>query len=259
MAQEFCKSLFANAASNRYAGFTPPHKLQNPSFPLSATNAENALTEMENPYATVYGLTGIMGSGKSTVAELLRAEGAFVLDADEISRYVIDPASPWYTQLKAKLIAAFAVFASEPLFGDDGRLNRAMVAKITFGNEDRVRLMNSIMHPVIQREFAGRLLRAPEGVPVFYDVPLLFEGGLDQKVRATVLVYAPESVCIARAIARSAEKGIVLTEEEARARLKSQISIEKKRELADYIIDNSGDMEALKPQVVGLYQRLRGL
>ncbi|HMV35978.1 MAG TPA: dephospho-CoA kinase [Turneriella sp.] len=214
---------------------------------------------MENPYAQVYGLTGVMGSGKSTVAELLRAEGAFVLDADEIARFVIDPTSPWYTQLKAKLIAAFGVFSSSSLFAADGRLDRALLASVTFGHEDRVRLLNNIMHPVIQREFATRLLRAEEGVPVVYDVPLLFETGLEKKLKATILVYAPEATCVARAVTRAAAKGQPLTAEEARHRLRSQISIEKKRELADYIIDNSGDFEALKPQVAGLYQRLRGL
>ncbi|GAB4434573.1 MAG: dephospho-CoA kinase [Turneriella sp.] len=214
---------------------------------------------MENPYAQVYGLTGVMGSGKSTVAELLRAEGAFVLDADELARFVIDPASPWYTQLRAKLIAAFEVFTTAPLFSDDGKLDRALLASVTFGHQDRVRLLNNIMHPVIQREFATRLVQAEAGVPVVYDVPLLFETGLEKKLKATILVYAPEEVCVARAIERAAAKGLVLTAEDARQRLRSQISIEKKRELADYIIDNSGDFEALKPQVAGLYRRLRGL
>ncbi|HNJ66003.1 MAG TPA: dephospho-CoA kinase, partial [Turneriella sp.] len=79
------------------------------------------------------------------------------------------------------------------------------------------------------------------------------------KLKATILVYAPEATCVARAVTRAAAKGQPLTAEEARHRLRSQISIEKKRELADYIIDNSGDFEALKPQVAGLYQRLRGL
>lgn len=214
---------------------------------------------MENPYAQVYGLTGAMGSGKSTVADMLRAEGAFVLDADEIARFVIDPTSPWYTQLKAKLIAAFGVFAGSSLFGTDGQLDRALLASVTFGRDDRVRLLNSIMHPVIQHEFATRLLRAKEGVPVVYDVPLLFETGLEKKMKATILVYAPEETCVARALTRAQEKGQPLTADEARRRLKSQISIEKKRELADYIIDNSGTFEALGPQVAGLYQRLRGL
>ncbi|MBL8033287.1 MAG: dephospho-CoA kinase [Leptospiraceae bacterium] len=214
---------------------------------------------MENPYAQVYGLTGVMGSGKSTVAQLLREQGAFVLDADEIARFVIDPASPWYSQLKAKVIAAFGAFTGEPLFQNDGQLNRQLMASITFGHADRVKLLNNIMHPVIQREFASRLLRAGEGQLLFYDVPLLFEGGLEKKLKQTVLVYAPEEVCIARAIARAKEKGAELSEADARARLQSQISIEKKRELADYILDNSGELADLKAQVAALYQKLKAL
>lgn len=214
---------------------------------------------MENPYAQVYGLTGVLGSGKSTVAEMLRAEGAFVLDADEIARYVIDPASPWYTQLRAKLAAAFTVFTEKPLFGADGKLDRALLADITFGHDERVRLLGNIMHPVIQREFATRILRAPEETPIVYDVPLLFETGLEKKLKATIVVYAPEELCIERALARAAAKGQKLTTDEARQRLKSQISIEKKRELADFVIDNSGDLASLQSQVVELYQRLRKL
>lgn len=214
---------------------------------------------MENPYAQVYGLTGVMGSGKSTVAEMLRTEGAFVLDADEIARFVIEPNSPWYTQLKAKLVAAFTIFTEKPLFKSDGHLDRALLAEITFGHEERVRLLGSIMHPVIQREFATRILRAPEKAPLVYDVPLLFETGLEKKLKATIVVYAPEELCIARAIARSEAKGQKLTADEARQRLKSQISIEKKRELADFVIDNSGDLASLKVQVAELYQRLRQL
>lgn len=214
---------------------------------------------MENPYATVFGLTGVMGSGKSTVAGLLKEEGAFVLDADELARSVIDPTSSWYVQLRAKLVAALSAFTKEPLFSSEGVLDRALVSRIIFGHAERVKLVNSIMHPVIQREFAIRQRTLPPDAVVFYDVPLLFETGLDQKMRASVLVYAPEEVCIRRAVERSKEGGTLLTEKDARQRLANQISIEKKRELAEYIIDNSGDLEALKPQVVSLYQRLKTL
>ena len=238
---------------------TLPYPAAGSPFAISLVYSFHTGTAMENPYAQVYGLTGVMGSGKSTVAALLRAEGAFVLDADEIARFVIDPSSPWYTQLKAKLMAAFGAFTNTPLFTEDGRLDRALLAGITFGHDDRVRLLNNIMHPVIRREFANRLVQAKEGVPLIYDVPLLFETGLEKKLKATIVVYAPEEVCIERAYLRAQAAGRSLTKEEIRQRFGRQISIEKKRELADYVIDNSGDLEALKSQVAGLYQRLRGL
>ncbi|MCS6972591.1 MAG: dephospho-CoA kinase [Leptospiraceae bacterium] len=216
---------------------------------------------MENPYASVYGLTGIMGSGKSAAANFFREQGAVVFDADEIARSVIDPRSAWYTQLKAKLVAAFSVFTQEPLFDSAGELNRALLAQLTFGHDERVRLLNSIMHPVIQREFANRLLavRDPEEKVIIYDVPLLFETGLEKKLKATIVVYAPEEVCIARVLARAAERGEKITAEEIRQRLRSQISIEKKRELADYIINNTGSLDDLRAEVSQLYQKLRGL
>lgn len=212
-----------------------------------------------NPYNRVFGLTGVMGSGKTTVAELLRAEGAEVLDADDLSRFVINPASSYYAQLRAKLTAAFTAVANSTIFLENGELNRPLLGKTIFGDERRVSLLNSIMHPVIQREFTRRVSVIPEDRVIVYDVPLLFERGIHKRTRASILVYAPEDICVARAVARAQQKGQVLSEADARARLKSQISIEKKREMADYIIDNSGDMAALKPQVAELYQKLKAL
>jgi dephospho-CoA kinase len=211
---------------------------------------------MENPYGGVYGLTGVMGSGKSTAARQLAAAGATVIDADQIARDVIAPDSSQYLQLRKKLEAAFGAYVTEPLFDAAGFLKRALLGKITFGDPQRVAKMGSIMHPAIQREFARRVAMAPTGQPVVYDVPLLFEGELHKLVRATIVVYAPETTCIARAVARAAEKGEAMTEQDARARLARQISIEKKREMADYILDNSGKPSDLTPQVDRLYQRL---
>lgn len=211
---------------------------------------------MENPYARVYGLTGVMGSGKSTVAKILHELGGAVLDADAIARYVIDPPSPYYRELKAKLTAAFGAESKAPLFLPDGTLDRSLLGRITFGDSAKVARLNSIMHPAIQSEFAARVARLAADQLIFYDVPLLFEGELDQRVKASILVYAPEKICIARALARAEASGQRLTAEEARARLGAQISIEKKRALADYIIDNSGDLAALQPRVAALYQEL---
>jgi len=211
---------------------------------------------MENPYARVYGLTGVMGSGKSTVAKLLHELGGEILDADAIARYVIDPPSPYYLELKAKLIAMFGAESQAPLFFPDGALDRALLGRITFGDSAKVARLNSIMHPAIQSEFAARVSRIAADKLIFYDVPLLFEGGLEKRVKASILVYAPEQLCVARARARAEARGQRLTAEEARARLGAQISIEKKRALADYVIDNSGDLAALKPRVAELYREL---
>lgn len=212
-----------------------------------------------NPYSRAYGLTGVMGSGKSTVAEIFSELGASVIDADEIARYVIHPTSSYYIQLKAKLIAAFAATAKGSIFLENGELDRSLLAKVIFTNDRRVSLLNSIMHPVIQREFARRVNALPEDAIIIYDVPLLFERGINKRTNASILVYAPEEVCIARALKRAAQTGHTLTEADARARLANQISIEKKRGMADYIIDNSGEPERLNPQVSALYQKLKEL
>lgn len=213
---------------------------------------------MTNPYARVYGLTGVIGSGKSTVAGLFRELGAEVLDADELARYVVNPTAPYYAEIRNKLLATFGQGA-EPLFDKEGNLNRPLLGKLTFGDPRKVAALNQIMHPAIQQEFALRAGRAGAGKVVIYDVPLLFEGGLDKLVKGTILAYAPEALCVERAVVRARQKGENLSADAVIARLRSQISIEKKRSLADYIIDNSGTLEALKPQVAEVYQKLVSL
>lgn len=209
-----------------------------------------------NPYANVYGLTGVIGSGKSTVAGLFRELGAEVLDADELARYVVNPAAPYYAEIRTKLMNTFGSAAAEPLFDTAGNLNRPLLGKLTFGDPAKVMALNQIMHPAIQQEFALRAGRAGAGKVVIYDVPLLFEGGLDKLVKGTILAYAPEPLCVERAVVRARQKGENLSADAVIARLRSQISIEKKRQLADYIIDNSGTLEALKPQVAEVYRKL---
>lgn len=211
-----------------------------------------------NPYARVYGLTGVIGSGKSTVAALFRELGAEVLDADELARYVVNPTAPYYAEIRNKLLATFGQGAG-PLFDKDGNLNRPLLGKLTFGDPGKVAALNQIMHPAIQQEFALRAGRAGADRLIIYDVPLLFEGGLDKFVKGTILAYAPEAVCVERAVMRARQKGENLPADAVLARLRSQISIEKKRALADYIIDNSGTLEALKPQVAEVYRKLVSL
>ncbi len=211
---------------------------------------------MENPYARVYGLTGVMGSGKSTIANLMREAGLVVLDADRIARDIIDVHSAFYADTKQKLVAVFGPLSKAPLFEADGSLNRAALAAVAFADKKRTAILGEIMHPPIQAEFARLVAAVPADKIIVYDVPLLFEGGLDKKVRASILVYAPEHICIERAMARAAAQGQHLTVDEATARLRAQISIEKKRTLADYIIDNSGDLASLKGQIAGLCQKL---
>ena len=218
--------------------------------------ARPRIDRMENAYARVYGLTGVMGSGKSTAAKLLAEGGMVVLDADSIAREVVEPGSPYYDEIKQKLVAAFGPLSSEPLFLSDGRLNRAALAAVVFADRAQTARLNEIMHPPIQAEFARRVAAIEDHKTIIYDVPLLFEGGLHHKVKGKIVVYAPEQLCVARAVARAAAQGQNLSADEARARLRQQISIEEKRQLADHIIDNSGDLAALKAQVAGLCQKL---
>ncbi|HRP70170.1 MAG TPA: dephospho-CoA kinase [Turneriella sp.] len=211
---------------------------------------------MQNAYARVYGLTGVIGSGKSTATQLFKELGATVLDADEIARYVVNPTAPYYAGIRDRITQLFGGLTQGSLFLPNGELNRARLGSVVFGDDQKVRMLNEIMHPCIQQEFAARVNRVDKNSLLIYDVPLLFETGLDKLVKATILVYAPEEVCMQRALERANQKGEKLNADAIYARLRSQISIEKKRERADYIIDNSGTLESLKDQVERVYQKL---
>jgi len=204
----------------------------------------------QDPYARVYGLTGIIGSGKSTVAAILRNLGAEVLDADEIARFVMSPEYSGYPELKNLIEKVFKRFTTKSIFAEDTSLKRDVLASLIFDHPERVAELNIITHPAIKTEFRNRMksITAPK---VFYDVPLLFETGINKKVKKSILVYAPENVCIKRAADR-----LKLPEADIIARLKNQISIEKKREMADYIIENTGSMEDLQKNVETLYNKL---
>ena len=191
------------------------------------------------------GLTGNIGSGKSSVARLFAERGAAVIDADVLAREA--------TEDPAVLQEIAATFGNEVL--EDGALNRAALAARVFDDPDARAALNAIIHPWVAREREARnealAARVSPPAVVVHDVPLLFEVGLDAEMDKTVVVDAPLELRIARVVARSG-----LTADEVRSRDAAQLPLAEKVRRADFVIDNSGGLERLELQVETIWRAL---
>ena len=193
------------------------------------------------------GLTGNIGSGKSTVAELFAARGAAVIDADALARAA--------TQDPDVLREIAETFGRQLV--QKGELDRAGLAEVVFGAPEARAKLNAIIHPWVGREreaqVAAFAVQSSPPVVILHDVPLLFEVGLDAEMDQTVVVDAPLEVRAARVTARSG-----LTPDEVRARDAAQLPLEEKAGRADFVIDNSGEPVELTEQVERVWQALLG-
>ena len=192
------------------------------------------------------GLTGGIGSGKSTVAQLLVRHGWELVDADQIARDIVEPGQP----ALAELADAFG----EDILQADGSLDRGQLASRAFASREKTDLLNSITHPRIQEETQARFDSARRAGADFvvYDMPLLVDKGLHKDMDATIVV----DVEVAERVRRLVEyRG--LDEEDARRRIAAQIPDDVRRAAADFIIDNNGARDKLDSQVDGLVEKLR--
>lgn len=183
------------------------------------------------------GLTGGIGSGKSTVSKRLDELGAFVVDADKIAREIVEPGEP----ALAELAEAF-----EGVVLKDGTLNRQELARQAFATPEATQKLNSITHPRI-RERTNELFHEAEleGEKVLvYDMPLLIENGEADRVDHVLVVDAPDEVRVQRLVEYRN-----LDEDDARARIKAQIDRETRLAVADTVLDNGGEIEELLEQV----------
>ena len=193
--------------------------------------------------ARVVGLTGGIGSGKSTVAAMLGSLGAFVVDCDGLGRQVIEPQGRAY----ARVVDRFG----PDIVRDDGQIDRGALAAIVFRDETELAALNAISHPAIDAEIADRIADAPMDQMVVLDMAVLVETDLGAGQYDTVVVVeAPLAV----RLARLAQRG--MTEDDARARIASQASDEQRREVADFVIDNAGDIDDLRDEVATLWDAL---
>lgn len=191
------------------------------------------------------GLTGGIGSGKSTVAKLLTEEGFAVVDADQIARDIMEPGSPVLEQV--------AEVFGEDVIRQDGSLDRAALARRAFVSQEQTAKLNAITHPAIREESKRRFAQAEaSGAKVaVYDMPLLVDLGLNEDMDLTVVVDVDVEERVRRLVA---SRG--LEESDARARIAQQVDDATRLAAADVVIDNNGPVEALEPQVRDLVERL---
>jgi dephospho-CoA kinase len=187
------------------------------------------------------GLTGGVGSGKSTVARLLAERGAVVVDADALAREVVEPGRPGFDAVVAR-------FGPE-VVGPDGRLDRPALAAMVFNDPAARADLNAIVHPLVAEETARRVSNVPEGSVVVMDVPLLVEAARSG-YHTVVVVEAPEEVRLERLSARGMDPA------DARARMGAQASDADRRAVADVVLDNSGSVADLECQVQALWEEL---
>lgn len=192
------------------------------------------------------GLTGGIGSGKSTVSGLLQARGAVIIDADAIVREVQQPGSPVLAELAQK-------FGSDVL-AEDGSLDRQAVANIVFTDPDALKSLNAIVHPAVGREMNERMIaqRVSNNV-VILDIPLLTENPREG-LQGRIVVDIPVELQVQRL---TSFRGF--DEADARARISRQATRQERLDKADFVVDNSGGLEDLIPQIDLLWTWLLSL
>ncbi|MGC8876210.1 dephospho-CoA kinase [Thermus sp.] len=192
----------------------------------------------EAKHPIIIGLTGNIGSGKSTVAALLRELGYPVLDADLLAERAREAKKP---ELKRLFPEAFR--------GEE--LDRRALARVVFSDPEKLKALEAVVHPEVRRLLVEELsrLRAPL---VFVEIPLLFEKGWEGRLHGTLLVAAPLEERVRRVVARSG-----LSREEVLARERAQMPEEEKRKRATWVLENTGSLEALREKVLALLGEIR--
>jgi len=192
------------------------------------------------------GLTGGIGSGKSTISSLLEGKGAIIIDADAIVREVQLPGSAVLTELAAKF--------GDGVLAADGSLDRQAVANIVFTDPEALKALNAIVHPAVGKEMHRRMIeqRTTDHV-VILDIPLLTENPREG-LQGKIVVDVPVEVQVERLV-----KYRGFDEADARARISRQATREQRLATADFVVDNSGDLADLQPQMEKLWLWLNSL
>ena len=195
------------------------------------------------------GLTGGVATGKSTVAKMFKQCGAVVIDADQLARDVVEPGKPAWREI----VTLFGKAVLNP----DRSLNRQALGAIVFHHPAKRRALETIIHPRVAREQVRLTKEAAQQNPqsvVIYDVPLLFEAGIDKRVDHTIVVTADRNTQIARLKKRNG-----LSRAEALRRIRSQMPLAKKARRADQVLNGTLPRPALRKQVGQLFKSLRYL
>ncbi|HWK24200.1 MAG TPA: dephospho-CoA kinase [Ureibacillus sp.] len=192
----------------------------------------------------IIGLTGSIASGKSTVAKMLKDYGLPIVDADVVARLVVEPGTPTLQKI-------VEVFGEDALM-EDGAMNRQKIGSIIFHDEEKRKELNSIIHPAIRQEMLRQRDEYIENgeKTVIMDIPLLFESKLQHFVEKILVVYVSEETQLERLILRNQ-----LTEEDAKARIASQLPFSEKIHGADAVINNNGTIEETAQQLEAILRK----
>ena len=192
------------------------------------------------------GLTGGIASGKSTVAEILKRQGAAIINADVLAREVVEPGHQAWTEI----VNTFGTAVLQP----DRALDRQKLRAIIFDDPDARKKLESIIHPQVRAVAEQRIREhAAAGYAVIvYEVPLLFEGNLQEWLRPVILVACDVDTQRNRLQSRDN-----LSAAQAQKHIDAQMSLEAKRRLADYVIENNGSLEDLKRQVQAVLEKIK--
>ncbi len=191
------------------------------------------------------GLTGGVASGKSTVSTMLAELGAVVIDSDALAREVVLPG----TEGLAAVVAAFG----EEILTEDGTLDRPALGAIVFADEDKRRVLEGILHPLIGARSAALANSAGPDDLVVHDIPLLAEAGIADTFDAVIVVDAPTELQVERMLR---DRG--WTREDAESRIAAQASRDDRLAIATYVIENTGSLEDLRARVREVYDELTG-
>ena len=197
----------------------------------------------------IVGLTGGVASGKSTVSQVFREEGAYLIDADQIARELVQPHTPVWQEL----IKLFG----EEILQKDGSIHRKKLAAMVFSHPEKRGLLNQLLHPRIREERRRRVReigqRDPEAIVVI-DAALLVETGDDRDMDWLVVVHASEAQQMERL-----EKRDGISREETRRIMDAQMPLEEKLKVADRVIRNEGSMDETRREARKVFQELKGL
>lgn len=187
----------------------------------------------------IIGLTGSIGTGKSTVAKMFKKLNIPVIDADEIARLVVEPGKEAYNQI----VETFG----EEILQEDRSLDRKRLGAIVFNDEEKRKQLNAIVHPAIRKEMLRQrdYYIAQNESCIVLDIPLLYESKLESFAEKVIVVYTDPDKQLERILQRDD-----ITEEEAKQRINSQIDVAKKAEWADAVIDNNETLEETERQLL---------
>lgn len=188
------------------------------------------------------GLTGGIGSGKSTAARMFADLGAIVIDADAIAKEVLEPGQVGYESVVNNF--------GEEILDSSGNIDRVILAGKVFGDTTKLKELEEIVHPAVANKVAQIRESLPAGSTIIYDTPLLIEKSLQQQFDQVIVVLAPEALRTQRLLARGLAQNDII------ARMSNQATDEQRREIANYVIDNSSTLVGLREEVQKVWTQI---